>query len=191
MGLSSSAPASSFGPFWEKKMKATFRRLDYESNGRISKKDFNAVTDYFIQLSKLDANSKRGRQVRRRFIKVWEEFFEKSSANGQIDEIAFVQALKAVGVTKLTEAATRFSDFMFDLLDSNASGTITKEEYAAFGKVFHFEDKTIDETFKIFNRKKDGNITDDEFLAGLREFVVGDNSKSQFSQFIGPLPEQQ
>jgi Ca2+-binding EF-hand superfamily protein len=188
MGLiASKTPVPSFSPFWEKKTKTFFRRIDWESSGRISRKDFNTLADYYIQLSKLDSNSKRGRQVRRRFIKMWEEFYEKASTNGEIDENAYVQATKKLGVAKLTEIVQRYSDFYFDLLDSNGNGTITKDEFTAFGKLFRFPDKSIDETFKTLNRNKDGNVTDDEFLKAYMDFTLGDDPKSPYSNFMGPL----
>jgi len=187
MGLTPSVPAANFSAFWGKKMKTLFRRLDWESNGRINRKDFNTLADYYIQLSKLDANSKRGKQVRRRFIKLWEEIFEKASKDGEVDESVFIESIRKVGVTKLIQYVHRYSDFLFDLLDANGNGTIMKDEYAAFGKLFRFPDKTIDDTFRTLDHNNDTNITDDEFLEAFLEFAVGDDPKSPFNSFCGPL----
>ena len=62
--------------FWVRKMKTYFHRIDFDKDGSITQKDFEAMAERFVTSEKLDA--KRGGDLRAKLLQVRAFFFSSN-----------------------------------------------------------------------------------------------------------------
>jgi len=163
------------GPFWERKVKSFLRRMDADGDGYITKKDYERLADRYTEMAKLD--DVKAKQVRRKLVKVWYDYFESDAVNGRVDETVYIQVLKD-RKELIFETALQFHGMFFDLIDLNGDGFIQKEEFALFFRVFGIEDEQLaHQTFEALDVNGDGQLSYDEFThAGFQFFHSGDES---------------
>jgi len=174
------------GPFWETKMRTFFRRYDADGDGIVTVKDYDRLSDTYAQIGKLD--EVKAKQVRNKIVKIWYDYFEADSENGQITEQIFVDSIRARDNPKVIETSTQFHGLFFDLIDLSGDGIIQKAEYEIFCKVFGIHDEeVIDQCFKALDTNGDGQLSYEEFThAGSEYFTRGDESLPS-KYLYGPL----
>jgi len=173
------------GPFWERKIRTFFKRMDANGDGFVSKQDYQWLAGKYAEHGQL--NYVQAKQVSRKLEKIWDDFYEKNSKNGDSDEKAYIKSLKE-RKSKLFEMCQQFHGLFFDLIDLSGDGIVQSEEFALFFKVFGIGDETVAaESFKKLDTNADGKLSHDEFLkAGFEFFYSGDESLPS-KHLYGPL----
>jgi len=172
------------GPFWEKKIRSYFRRLDFDGDGKVSKKDYDILGDRYVELGKLDGV--REKQVRRKLSKFWDEFFRAYEVYGEIEEDEYIGVVRKQE-KKISPTAGIFFYTFFELMDLNGDGTVQKDEFNLFFKVFKLDEGTAAETFKMLDTNGDGLLTEDEFVTAGREFFTSNDESLPSKHIFGPL----
>jgi len=173
------------GPFWERKFKTYFRRMDHDGDGYMTKNDFEQLADRYAQIGNLD--DVKAKQARRKILKIWYDFYEAGSTNGKIDETALIN-VNIIRESMMFKACVEYFGLFFDLIDINGDGFIQKEEFEIFHSAFGITRKDVTaECFKAIDTNGDGKLSCDEFIqAGYQFFTSGDESLP--SKFMyGPL----
>jgi len=176
------------GPFWERKMRTFFKRMDVDGNGYLTKEDYERIGDLYVEVGQLDAV--KAKQARRKLIKIWYDYFESDSTNGKVNEADYIRAVRN-RKSLIFETTMQIQGLFFDIIDLNGDGIIQKEEFAIFYKVLGIKDeKVAAQCFKALDTNGDGLLSYDEFThAGYNFFYSGDESLP--SKFLyGPLIEE-
>jgi len=173
------------GSFWERKMRSYFRVLDVDKDSVLTMKDFERLADRYVEIGKLD--EVKAKQVRRKIQKIWLDYFEKDAKNGQMNEIEFVEAIRAREAL-IFETAMQVHGLYFDLMDLSGDGFVQKDEFQIFHKVFSIDnEKQTAECFKSLDTDGDGQLSYEEFThAGYEYFGSGDESLPS-KYLYGPL----
>jgi len=175
---------STLGPFWERKIRTYVRKLD--KSGKVTKQSYERLGDRYVELGKL--NDLRGKQVKRKLIQVWYDFFNELSVDGALTEDGFIQSLRNRGAI-LPKVVDQFFEMFFDLIDQNGDGFIQKEEFSLLFKVFQIDDASAEEAFKMIDSNGDGKLSLDEFMTMSREFWLTDDESFPSKYMFGPLVE--
>jgi len=178
--------ATTVGPNWEKKILSFARRINLKGDKHPCKHDFEAVAERYNALTK--PTPVRAKQITRKNVKIWTDFFGKDATNDKIDESKFLAAIKARKDT-LPQVALIFFDLWFDAVDTKGDGVIDKDQYAQFFKTFlRIEDKAVAyDAFKKIDLDADGKVSYDEFVQfGVGYFITNDES-GPTAAFLGPL----
>jgi len=173
------------GPFWERKLKTYFRRMDSDGDGVLTKKDFDRFADRYVEFGKLDGV--KAKQAHRKLMRIWYDFLEPGSINGQCDSDTYVQNCRE-RKAMIPKTSLQFHGLFFDLIDINGDGVIQKEEFELWFKVFGIEDKQVaHQSFSALDTNGDGQLSYDEFThAGYQYFFSGDESLPS-KLLYGPL----
>jgi len=139
-----------FGPFWQKKLLSFFRKMNVAGDGLLSRNDYASLAERYIELGKLDGV--KAKQVRRKLVKIWDDFLASSSTDDKIDEATYLQAVKDRGDLQL-ETCILFFDLWFDVIDLNGDGVIGKKEFALFLNVFGVDNATYCRSFRCDRQK--------------------------------------
>jgi len=174
-----------FGPFFDKKMKSFFRRVNVSDNGQMAQHDFEVLADRYVSLGKL--SEAKAKQMRTKLDKIWNDIFKPQTTNGVLDEASFIQALKN-SEDKVHESAKVFYSMWFDVMDLDDKGVITEEEFSLFLKVFRVDSKKdAQDAFKAVDKNKNGKITREEFITTGCEFSMSNDESLPSKYVFGPL----
>jgi len=173
-----------FGPFWEKKLRSFFKRLDFEKKGKMTKNTYETLADRYIDMGHMQGVA--AKQVRRKLVKLWDDFYRDSATDGAVDENAFIKAIKQREEI-LLKGVLLFLGLWFDVIDLNGDGLIQKEEYKLLFKAFGIEPGAADEAFKLIDTNKDGQISNEEFIHYGCQYFMSNDESLQSKYMFGPL----
>jgi len=171
--------------FWVRKMRTYFTRIDFDKDGSITQKDFEAMAARFIESEKLDA--KRGQDLKEKLLQVWNQL--KDVAGGKsLTQPLFIEAVKAQFKTpafKVTFAGPL--PIFFKAVDANNDGQIQGDEFALFFQILGLDPKMAPESFKAIDTNNDGQLSLDEFVTAGTSFFTSEDEKDPSKVFWGPL----
>jgi len=174
-----------FSPFWEKKCLSIIRKMNVAGHGRITKGDYEALGDRYIEIGNLDGP--RAKQVKRKVVKLWDDYLSQASVNDEMNEETFIQCLKD-HKDKLLESGLQMGGLFFDLIDLNGDGVIQQEEYALFLKVFRVEDEQeIKEAFKVIDTDGSGQLSHDEFIYAVCQYLMSSDESLPANSMFGSI----
>jgi len=174
------------GPFWEKKMLSFARRINVKGDKQLCKQDFEAIAERYNALAK--PPEVKAKQITRKTVKLWTDYFGKDATNDKIDETKFLAAMKTRKDT-LFQVALLFFDMWFDVVDQTAVGVIDKDQYALFLKtLMRIEDKAAAyESFKKIDLDGDGKVGYDEFVQFAVGYFITNDESGPTGSLLGPL----
>jgi len=174
-----------FGLFWERKFLSVIRKMNVAGHGRITKGDYEALGDRYIEVGKLDGP--RAKQVKRKLVKLWDDYLSQASVNDEMNEETFIQCLKD-HQDRLLESCLQLGGLLFDLIDLNGDGVIQREEYALFLKVFRVEDEEeIKKAFKVIDTDGSGQLSHDEFIYAVCQYFMTNDESLPANSIFGPI----
>ena len=177
--------------FADKKYRTYFKRMDYDKDGVITRKDFEAMAERFIAAGKFD--DARAAELRTTLAACWDKYLKDMANQDQITEADFIGNLKKVAADSSHHAALAGPlPLFFQCIDSNADGMIDLGEYVNFFVILGVEnpEPLATASFKAIDQNNDGLLSIDEFTeAGLEFFTnITDEGKAS-KMFFGPLVE--
>jgi len=147
--------------------------------------DYEKLVDRYLRLGHIEGL--QAKQINRKILSIWEEFFARAAPNGAIDSDSWVVAVRRFPVFSLFRVIVEFMNMWFDLIDTNGDGVIQKEEFAFFLNAFRVENETdISAAFQALDTDGDGQIDHNEFIDAGLEFWMTDEDKPSKLLF-GPL----
>jgi len=175
-----------FGPFWEKKARSFFKKMNQNKDDRLSRNDFELLADRYIQAGRLDGV--QAKQARRKIVMIWDDFLGK--ATKPITEVEFFESLRSHGKEFIIKYAVQAFGLWFDAGDVSGDGLIQQQEYVLLLKILGVEDEDAAvESFKTIDVNGNGTLSYEEFVsAGVEYFLTEDESKPS-KHILGPIIE--
>ncbi|MFI9550170.1 EF-hand domain-containing protein [Nonomuraea endophytica] len=118
----------------ERKLQRYFEAIDNDGDGVLTRDDFTAVAQRYVQALALAAGSAQERTTAAATVKIWDDLIAPMDADGS-GQVTFAEFGAAFGQLLLIEreayaASIRPSaDAYFDLCDTDGSGEVTQAEY--------------------------------------------------------------
>lgn len=160
---------------WVTKMKTYFKAMDVDRNGFLSLSDYEEIAERLLQNQGEQSNSEEIREVFRSLFehmvagavpvdgetKISEEQFLANAAK----VISLIQSSPEAGKSSF-EAGKRKNEVLFDLIDTDRSGEISREEYRKYLVIYTGKDDAdrADQAFDSIDLDRNGSISRDEFI---------------------------
>jgi Ca2+-binding EF-hand superfamily protein len=172
--------------FWTRKMRTYFTRIDFDKDGSITQKDFEAMATRFIESEKLDA--KRGADLRHKLIEIWEKFLKDVASGHSLTQPLFIESMKKqVHDPALKKTLSGPLPIFFGAVDANGDGMIQQDEFQLFFQILGLDPKLATDSFKAIDTNSDGQLSLEEFVHAGTEFFTSEDEKCPSKLFWGPL----
>jgi len=172
--------------FWKRKMRTYFTRIDFDKDGSITQKDFEAMAARFIEREKLDAC--RGADLKKKLLDVWEKFLKDVAAGQSLTLPLFIESMKnQVHDPKLKTTLAGPLPIFFSAVDANNDKMIQQDEFELFFDIIGLDPKLAGDSFKAIDTNNDGQLSVDEFVQAGTEFFTCEDEKCPSKLFWGPL----
>ena len=169
---------------WSKKMETYFKRVDFDGDGVITKKDFEGMAERFIKQGELTGDT--AKHLTEKTTELWEAYHSSSGGVDSIDKATFVKAMDKIAhdhISKITEAPFKL---FFGIVDANNDGMIQGSEFEDFFRIMGLDPKLAAESFKAIDTNNDNLLSLDEFIsAGVEFFTSREDTPTKL--FFGPL----
>ncbi|NEO38919.1 MAG: hypothetical protein F6J90_22285 [Moorea sp. SIOASIH] len=165
--------------------------MDVDKNGVLTLSDYEEIAERMIQLQSDPSRSEEIRGMCRSLFQYFVAGGAPIDSYTQINEDEFIpNAAKTVSLIqlpdKVREVAKHKNELFFDLIDTNHSGKISREEYRKYLQVYCGEDKpeAADQAFDSIDLDGSGSISRAEFVESHRVYWFEHTS----NQSNSPLP---
>jgi len=173
--------------FWLKKMRTYFSRIDFDKDGSITQKDFEAMAKRFIESEKLDA--KRGEELKGKLLQIWDKYLKGVADGKPLTQPLFIEAMKKQ-LNKDKDVRQTLGGplpIFFHAVDANGDGMIQGDEFSLFFQILGLDPKMAPDSFKAIDTNNDGQLSLEEFVHAGTEFFTSEDDKSPSKLFWGPL----
>jgi len=170
-----------------RKMRTYFARIDFDKDGSITQKDFEAMAKRFIESEKLDA--KRGEDLKAKLLQIWDKYLKGAAGDQSLTQPLFIEAMKKqLGNGKdLKQTLGGPLPIFFHAVDANGDGQIQGDEFALFFQIFGLDPKLAVDSFKAIDTNSDGQLSLEEFITAGTDFFTSEDQNSPSKLFWGPL----
>jgi Ca2+-binding EF-hand superfamily protein len=167
--------------FQRSKVAGVFGAMDSDGDGYLTEHDFQALADRWVAL--------RGGGDHQRLVEImlgWWATLRDTAGTGQVridDVLAVVDRL-----AEMPEAVTGTAEAMFEAVDENGDGRISKAEYRQLIEAWNGLETDTDEAFALLDLNHDGYLSRAEFTTHWTEFWAGDDPAAVGSWVFGLFP---
>jgi len=167
-------------------MRTYFTRIDFDKDGSITQKDFEAMAKRFIESEKLDA--KKGEDLRQKLLQIWEKYLKAVAGDKSLTQPLFIEAIKKQLNNKDIKSTLGGPlPIFFHAVDANGDGLIQGDEFSLFFQILGLDPKMAPDSFKAIDTNNDGQLSLDEFVHAGTEFFTSEDEKCPSKLFWGPL----
>ena len=171
--------------FLVRKWKTYFLVQDVNKDGYLSTADYDEIAKRFVKFGKLD--EKKGKEVAKALADVIANFGLKD----RDDKLTLEQYLdffvKFRENPRSKELMNATMSKMFDVVDLNGDGVISREEYRVVFQCFGVDESNAKPSFDGIDTNHDGVISKEEYLAAIIEYYFGLDETSGAVLLHGPL----
>jgi Ca2+-binding EF-hand superfamily protein len=173
-----------------KKWSKLFAAYDANHDGVISQSDFEQVFRNLATLKHLDRNPTLYRQGLIDYIEDW-EFLYRDLNKDPDSEVTLPEWLEyadqQLSNAPIEQVSARFSDQLFGILDINENGVIGLHEYQMILAGWQVPKDVAETTFVRLDLNADQELSRDEFVTLMAEFLGSDDPESPGNGLLGPL----
>ncbi|MEU9105510.1 EF-hand domain-containing protein [Streptomyces xanthophaeus] len=175
--------------FKQRKIRGMFAAFDVNGDGYLQRDDFEALAVRWGRLPGVEPETELRARVEAVVMGWWEELLAAADAdhNGKvdIDELfAVVDRLPA-----MREAVTATADTLFDAVDENGDGRISRTEHRRLIETWHGRSIDTDEVFELLDLDGDGHLSRPEFATLWSQFWLSDDPAEPGNLVCGRIPD--
>ncbi|HEY8979532.1 MAG TPA: EF-hand domain-containing protein [Streptomyces sp.] len=173
--------------FQRVKLRAMFEAFDADGNGYLEEADFVALADRWGRLPRVKGRAELAARVDG-VLKGWWQHLSQAvdtDHNGRIDMddlLAMVDLLPT-----MPEAVAATAETIFDAVDENADGRISRTEHQQLVDTWHGRPVDTGDTFGHLDQDADGYLSRPEFTALWAQFWISDDPAEPGNLMCGPI----
>lgn len=171
-----------------------FNILDYNGDGVLEKKDFVNIADRLAEMRGYEDGSSRHMAVRKEILRMWTNARALSGEDGAVKvtlEDWLAHERKVLDSNVLIHSYVQgIARAVFDILDEDNDGAISREEYRMFFRSFRGHEKDAEIAFEKLDEDDKGYLTRDEFLELVTEFHLSDDPDACGNWLFGPYQKE-
>lgn len=175
--------------FQRRKIVSVFEAMGGDGRGHLVKADFEALAERWTSLRDQPPGTRAHARLREIMLDWWTSLSAAAVDPARVtldDVLTVVDALPS-----MTEAVTATADAMFEAVDENADGRVSRAEYRRLIEAWNGRTTDTDEIFALLDLDGDGHLSLDEFRLLWTEFWAGDDPQAPgtwvFGRFDLPL----
>lgn len=170
-----------------------FNVLDYNGDGTLEKQDFITVADRLAELRGYEDGSSRHTAVRQEILRMWTNARALSGKEGKAEitlEDWLAHEQKVLDSNVLIHSYVQgIARAIFDILDADNDGVISREEYLKFFRSFRGDEEDGKLAFQKLDEDEKGYLTRKEFLDAVTEFHLSDDPEAPGNWLFGSYQE--
>jgi Ca2+-binding EF-hand superfamily protein len=156
---------------------AEFYLLDINKDGVVERDDLMGLATRIAERSGWSEGSAEYERVSTAYDAIWSSFWAASDTDGDgrvtIDErFAGLEFFDSLPAEELKSVASPPISAVFDALDLDGDGEISRGEYSACVTALGVSEADADEAFEKLDANSDGRLTRDEYIDRLIEFYA-------------------
>ncbi|MDF9810833.1 EF-hand domain-containing protein [Streptomyces sp. SPB162] len=176
--------------FQRNKVEGMFAAFDADGDGYLRRDDFEALVIRWGRLPGVEPGTDLRARVEEVVMGWWEGLRTVGDADRDgrvdIDELlALVDLLPT-----MREAVTATADTLFDAVDENGDGRISRSEHRRLIETWHGQSIDTDEVFDLLDLDGDGYLSRPEFAVLWSQFWISDDPAEPGNLVCGRIPSQ-
>ncbi|MFC7979915.1 EF-hand domain-containing protein [Streptomyces cinereoruber] len=163
----------------QERLSKRFDKWDADGNGLLEPSDFTAEAANIARAFGESPESPKATALRDGFVAMFEELARRAGVapQGSIDRAQFLQAAGEVvqgGAATFDPVFSPVAKGIVGLADRNGDGVIDGTEFATWLKALGLGEAQAREAFKQIDADGDGTLSEQELLAAVRKFHLGE-----------------
>lgn len=176
--------------FQQLKIRNMFAAFDADGDGHLRKDDFEALVDRWSRLPGVERGTELRARVETVLMGWWHGLLEVADADND-GRVSRDELLTLVDrLPGMREAVTATADTIFDAVDGNGDGRISRAEHRRLVATWHGQDVETDEVFDILDLDGDGHLSRPEFAVLWCQFWISDDPSEPGNLLCGKIPHQ-
>ncbi|MGW4649940.1 EF-hand domain-containing protein [Kitasatospora sp. NPDC004289] len=176
--------------FQRRKLRNVFHAFDADGDGYLRKADFESLVVRWSRLPAVRGNAELQARVEAFLLGWWDHLAAVAETDRDdrvdMDEmLALVDRLPALRDTVLATA-----DTVFDAVDENGDGRISREEHRHLVDLWHGRPVETEDVFPLLDLDGDGYLGRPEFAALWAQFWISDDPAEPGNLMCGRIPDQ-
>ncbi|WP_411103102.1 EF-hand domain-containing protein [Streptomyces sp. cmx-4-9] len=178
------------GTFKQRKIRGMFAAFDVDGDGYLQRDDFEALAGRWGRLPGVEAGSELQARVDAVSLGWWETLLAAADADndGKVDIDEFFSVVDRL--PSMRAAVTATADTLFDAVDQNGDGRISRTEHRRLIEAWHGLEVDTDEVFALLDLDGDGHLSRSEFATLWTQFWLSDDPADPGNHVCGRIPDQ-
>ncbi|WP_030394711.1 MULTISPECIES: EF-hand domain-containing protein [Kitasatospora] len=176
--------------FQRRKLRNVFAAFDTDGDGCLRKNDFEALAERWGRLPAVQRDAALGVRVEALMLGWWDHLLTVADSNhdGRVDMEEFLTLVDRLPA--LREVVTATADTVFDAVDENGDGRISRAEHARLVDIWHGRTVPTDDVFDLIDLDGDGYLSRPEFALLWEQFWISADPSDPGNAMCGRIPEQ-
>ncbi|WP_163548933.1 EF-hand domain-containing protein [Candidatus Frankia nodulisporulans] len=163
-----------------------FQAVDTNNDGVIEWGDYERLLDRYLSGFELNKDSREARSLWVTHQHYWLELLRHSDGTDRLNKDEFIQAVRLLTLdTSRFNLVEGLAHTIFDALDRDGDGAISKDEFGRYLKVWEIDPKNGYEIFDRLDSDGDGVISRHEFVRSWREFYYSSDWDLPGARYFG------
>lgn len=173
--------------FQRNKLQAMFDAFDTDGNGRLEEGDFAALAGRWARLPRVAAGPELAARVEQVMLGWWRQLSAAADENGdgRVDLDGILAMVDRLPLMR--EQVTATADTVFDAVDENADGRISRSEHQRLVDTWHGRRVETGDVFDLLDHDRDGYLTRPQFADLWAQFWISDDPDEPGNLVCGPL----
>ncbi|MER6850116.1 EF-hand domain-containing protein [Streptomyces flaveolus] len=173
--------------FQRAKIQAMFDAFDADGNGYLEEGDFEALAARWGRLPRVAASPELAGRVRSVTLGWWPYLAEAADADGG-GQVGMDELMTVVDrLPLMREAVAATAETIFDAVDENGDGRISRVEHQRLIDTWHGRSTTTGEVFDRLDQDGDGYLSRTEFALLWTQFWISDDPAEPGNVMCGPI----
>jgi Ca2+-binding EF-hand superfamily protein len=179
--------------FMSKKLTKYFHLRDLDQDGFVEQEDWERSARNLAEIRGWKPGSPEYADIVAKHVKIWAAFWKPADQDNDgkvaLDEyLTLTDTLHKGGSFALNVILDLFGA-IFDIIDRDADGQITFQDYALYFKAWGLEEDLAQQAFSQIDLSGDGSVSRSSFVQFSSNFFMSDEPNLPGSQLFGPYEQ--